>query len=543
MSSKIAIKQMVNQLLEELIDEKTRQQLGTSLEQHMEHEYEKKVEKRFMELKSEFNEIDINGDYLITIDELYAFFQKKNANIKKSEIQSLFEFGDRDKNSKITINEFVYMYILLEERLKLKRDILTEARDNLLVKLEKYKNKKQILIDDTYNINGVSDDNELRIKVLEATGLKSSQGAVNTQVILSLIDKFGNTISQQEGRHHYGEANPKFNENFNFFVQEYGNKIKGELIDPTNITTTGFGTFTIDSNELMDQLKHDNWYRLLSNNGSNGTIHVESSFIYDKVKYYEDLINKANQQLEKLNDTVVQISDLTDKFSQPFGLLYINKIQDLINQRIVVKSENEADYLANSRISVYSPDTKNVRGSSYSKFTPNDKEEEIYAGGNNKKLSVIHEEMSGPLINSNLINEIPTNNFETGISPYLNRLDKILPTNQTLLGKKCNQLIFIGCLVTLLSFFWKVDVYNLLLYVFGLAIIYNFMKINNRMATKKIFLYGLCFAIFFDVIWMFLPKQQGRTEGFTLSKVIMYGLNLLNMGIKCWLFYLITKDN
>lgn len=541
MSSKIAIKQMVNQLLDELIDEKTRQQLGTSIEQNMEHEYEKKLEKRFYELKSEFNEIDVNGDYLITIDELYAFFQKKNPNIKKSEIQSLFELSDRDKNSKITINEFVYMYVLLEERLKLKRDTLMEVRDNFLVKLEKYKNKKQILIDD--NINGKNDDNEIRIKILEANGLKSSQGAINSQILLSLIDKYENIISQQQGRQHYGESNPKFNENFTFYVQDYSNKIKCELIDPSNITKNGFGNFIINTEELMDQLKHDNWYKLINNNGTNGSIHVESSFIYDKVKYYEELINKSNEQIEKLNDTVMQISDLANKFSQPFGLLYLNKIQDIINQKIFVKSENAGDYLTNSKIFVYS-DSKNNRESNITKFTPNEKEEEIYGGITNKKLSIIHEEMSGPLINSNLINEVTNNNnFETGISPYFDKFDKFMPNNQSLLGKKCNQLIFIGSLVTLLSFFWKVDIYNLILYIFGLAIIYNFMKINNRMATKKIFIYGLIFAIFFDVIWMFLPKQKGRNEGFTLSKGMMYGLNLLNMAIKCWLVYLITKDN
>ena len=72
-------------------------------------------------------------------------------------------------------------------------------------------------------------------------------------------------------------------------------------------------------------------------------------------------------------------------------------------------------------------------------------------------------------------------------------LDKIMPNNQTLLGKKCNKLIFIRFLITLLSFFWKVDVYNLILFCKYFFIINNilhylsFLRLfeNIKLMNKK----------------------------------------------------------
>ena len=62
--------------------------------------------------------MDYNEDSYLSIDELYRFFATRDSNIRREEIEYLFELSDKDKNRKISINEFIYIYILLEEKLK-----------------------------------------------------------------------------------------------------------------------------------------------------------------------------------------------------------------------------------------------------------------------------------------------------------------------------------------------------------------------------------------------------------------------------------------
>ena len=134
MNSSRQIQEMVSNLFKELIDKRTIKKLGTSVEQHMSRDYQKKIEEKFIQLKNEFNSMDYNEDSFLSVDEIYNFFSSKNPNIRKEEIQTLFELSDTDKNKRLTINEFVYIYILLEEKLKMKKISLSEVKDSLQAK-------------------------------------------------------------------------------------------------------------------------------------------------------------------------------------------------------------------------------------------------------------------------------------------------------------------------------------------------------------------------------------------------------------------------
>ncbi len=135
------ISDLVSNLLKELIDKRTVKKLGTSIDQHMSFNYKKAIEAKFIQLKKEFNSIDYNEDSFLSIEEFYRFFASKNNNVKKEEIQCLFELADKDKNKKISLNEFIYIYILLEEKLKMKKESLKDVKDTLSSKLKIYQNK------------------------------------------------------------------------------------------------------------------------------------------------------------------------------------------------------------------------------------------------------------------------------------------------------------------------------------------------------------------------------------------------------------------
>ena len=119
------IKQKVSELIKELnkdIDYEDLRKAGTELELNMSRDYQLTLETRFTELKKEFNSLNNNENAFLSIDELYNYFSRKNQGVQKEDIQSLFDLTDHDRNNKVSINEFIYMYILLEEKIKLKKD-------------------------------------------------------------------------------------------------------------------------------------------------------------------------------------------------------------------------------------------------------------------------------------------------------------------------------------------------------------------------------------------------------------------------------------
>ena len=249
-NSSLEIKTMVSNLLKELIDKRTLKKLGTSIEQHMSRDYYKTIEAKFIQLKNEFNSIDYNEDSFLSIDELYQFFRSRYPQVKKEDIQSLFELSDKDQNKKLSIDEFVYIYILLEEKLKMKKESFKEVKDSLTSKIQLYQNKLKQYENEEYNSNGISNENELKIHLIEIINLKSLILTPKCKVVLNLMDKNGNIISEKETQLLSG-SNPKFNEQFSFQIKDHNCYIKCVLYDSDSlINDQGFGSFIIDLTNL-----------------------------------------------------------------------------------------------------------------------------------------------------------------------------------------------------------------------------------------------------------------------------------------------------
>ena len=126
------IRGLCNKIQNELISKQDREDFGTTIDETLGHDYEKFLMKHFERLKQEFNQIDINQDSDITFNELLSFFQQKNPNVTEEDLKKIFELFDRDQNEKITIEEFIYAYIKLEEQLKIKQSKLKNVRENLI---------------------------------------------------------------------------------------------------------------------------------------------------------------------------------------------------------------------------------------------------------------------------------------------------------------------------------------------------------------------------------------------------------------------------
>ena len=535
-NSSLEIKTMVSNLLKELIDKRTLKKLGTSIEQHMSRDYYKTIEAKFVKLKNEFNSIDYNEDSFLSIDELYNFFSSRYPNVKKEDIQSLFEISDKDKNKKLSINEFVYIYVLLEEKLKMKKESLKEVKDSLTSKIELYQNKLKQYENEELNINGISNESEVKVHLIEIKNLKSLIMTPKCKVVLNLMDKNGNIISEKESQLLSG-TNPKFNEKFSFQIKDYNCYIKCVLYDSDSlINDQGFGSFIIDFTTLYDQLTHELWYDIVGTS-NNSQAHISICLIYNNTKRYKDLLAKTSQQIDKLTQNIFQIDNLIEKLNEPYGLIIYNKIKEILDKKILNKSENVNEYLGSSRISVYT-DQRNTKFSyseSPNKFGQSYKEEDI----NNSKmriseLGIIPEEGDGNMINSNALRDERLST--EGFLP-----NQYFPKNSSFLGKKSNQLIIFGVITSILNLiFGRIDVVNLFLFIFGFMMIYNMFNVNGRLNTKKYFFYFLIAGIVLDIIWiLFLNKEDNSQTN--LFRVLVFGFSLFSMLIKIILCYLIKN--
>lgn len=531
------IQKMISNLVKELLDKRTVKKLGTSIEQHMSRNYHKIVEAKFIKLKNEFNLMDYNQDSLLSIEELHRFFISKYPNVQKEEIQSLFELSDKDKNKKLSINEFVYIYILLEEKLKIKKESLKGVKDSLTSKIEIYQNKLKQYENEEYNSEGISNESEIKLHIIEITNLKTLIMTPKCKVVICLMDKSGNIITEKETQLITGTSNPKFNEKFSFQIKDYECYFKCVLYDSDSlINDQGIGSFIIDLTNLNDQLTHEIWYDIMGST-NNSKAHISICFIYNYTKRYKDLISKTSQQIDKLTQNIFQIDNLIERLDEPYGLIKFNKIKEILDKKILSKSENVNEYLGSSRISVYA-DQRNSKFSyseSPNKFGQTYKEEDI----NNSKmriseLGIIPEEGDGTVVNSNLLRDERLST--EGFLP-----NRYFPKNSAFLGKKSNQMIIFGIIASILNLiFGKIDIINLILYIIGLMMIYNMFNINGKLNSKKYFFYCLIGGILLDIIWiLFLNKQENREA--TLFRALVFGLTLFSMLIKITLCYLIKN--
>ena len=522
--------QMVTKIINELksndINKEYLRKAGSEIE------LQKTIESKFVKLRKEFDTIDTNKDSSLSIEELYNFFASKNPSVKKEDIQSLFELSDIDKNQKLSLNEFVYIYILLEEKLKLQKENLNQIKNSLIRKLERYQDKLNDYEDEEFYPSGISKKNELNISIIQVFNL---QGMRRCKIILNLLNKSGQIMDEKETNSKEG-LNPKFDEIFSFHVLDDKYSVKCILSDPDTLISESHGYFIINLGDYLDQTRRENYGNIIGDENMAKVLY-SCSFTYNNKKKYSDLISKVGQQVDKITQNIFQLDNLIEKINEPFGLLHYNKIKEIQDKRILNPSENVNDELGISNISLYSSqrNSKFSNNESPIKIRNSHIQDELNRGKNRgERLDEIPEE-GGDAISSNLLrNEIKSTE---GYLP--DNYNGLFPKH-SILGKKSNQLLILGILISLASFiFGKFDVFNLLIYIFGLLMVYNVMNINGRFDTVRYYFYGLLIIIVFDTFWiLFLNRDQNSSS---LFRVIAFGLTIISLILKIMLSYLIKN--
>ena len=364
--------------------------------------------------------------------------------------------------------------------------------------------------------------------------MKNLQGMRKCKIILYLLNKSGQIVDEKETQSKKG-PNLEFNENFSFHVLDDKHCVKCVLSDSDTLINEGHGYFIINLGDYLDQTRKERSYGIIGDENL-AEVLVSCSFTYNNKKKYSDLISKVSQQVDKLTQNIFQIDNLIEKINEPYGLLYYNKIKEIQDKRILNTSENVNEFLGNSQISLYSSPRKSKLNynESPNKLKISDIQDELNKGKNMREgLDVIQEE-GGDISSKLLRNEIKSTE---GYLP--DNYNSYFPKH-SILGKKSNQLLILGIIISLASFiFGKFDVFNLLIYIFGLMMIYNVMNINGRFDTVRYYFYGLLIIIVFDTFWiLFLNRDQNSTS---LFRVIAFGLTIISLILKIMLSYLIKN--
>lgn len=526
------ISEIINNLKAEILNEENLLKAGTEFELNMDQDYQQTIGKKFINLRRQLNSLDIGNKDKFSIDDFYKFFSSKNPGVKKEDIKSLLELTDHQRNleNKITVNEFVSKYILLEEKIKLKKNDLSRITNQQRKKIEKYQDKLKEYEREEYFSQGISKQNEFSIEIIKIVNL---QGINRCKIILYLMNKSGEILDEKETR---TVADPKmeFKEIFSFQVTDDQCYIKCVLSDSDTLINEGHGYFIIELVDYFDQMRKEKDYDIIGEQ-NNAKIYVSCIFSFNNKKKYTDLISKVSQEIDSLNQIIFQLDTIIDKTNEPFGLIYYNKIKEIKDKNFLGKL-NVSEDLSNSRISIYSipRDTKKSNQESPYKMRYS-REDDITRTKIKEGLGSIPEEGSDAM-NSNLLkNEIKSTE---GYLPE--NFNRYIPKS-TFLGKKSTQLIIFGILVSLVSFLsGKFDVLNFVLFIFGLMMAYNVVNINGRLDTMRYFFYTLLIVIAFDTFWiLFLNREQNIESSFW--RIIVFGLTIVSIIIKIVLSYLIRN--
>ena len=355
----------------QLLDENLLQRYGTSLNVNMGREYQKYLDKKYAELKEEFEKIDMNSDDIISIEELTNFINTYSKETNKvydtKYAEKVFNLIDVDKNKQITIQEFIMSYIVLEEKLRLKKIKLQKLDDELKGMLTKYQKSMAENKGERLTSDGISDNATLFITLLEAKDLKPMDytGTSDPYVTFNVDGKKATSSYKPE------TLDPIWNEDFTFAIKNHSSVLKIEVWDRDTIGSDDYeGGVNLHLKDLAHQNKIDQWYNLNFNNdnSSNGQIHLRIQYIFSRYKYFTDLFDKTTAQIERIKLDIEELNRMFELFEKPYGIIIYGEVEDIVEKRILERSEDISAYMASNRRTVFASPRQNMKTSFADKF-------------------------------------------------------------------------------------------------------------------------------------------------------------------------------
>jgi hypothetical protein len=265
----------------------------------------------------------------------------------------ILQLLNKNPNEEITVDEFVQSYLLLEEKIRINNTKYEKAQDELTEEISRNQEGLEKMKDEFFLQNGLTDQSKLYVTVIEAKDLISDSliSDCNPSVTLS----FQNDV--QETKVKQSNTNPEWYESFKFAITEPSGALKLEVFDNALMGKKSIGLLSVDLTDLMDQKKRIQWYDLYNSSHVNcGKIYLKIQAIISFKQYYENEIETAKKEIaiiqnaSNLTNYYVSIMDEPEK---PFGLLFVEDLENLINNQQFQQVDELINILEKNKESIY----------------------------------------------------------------------------------------------------------------------------------------------------------------------------------------------
>lgn len=227
--------------------------------------------------------------------------------------------------------------MLLEEKLKIKKAKLTQDYQNIKPKITE--------IQDQIRKHKSSSTNlpiHLGITIFEASNIEGSE--IKEYYIQMNIENQTKTSSIVK----YNDGMPIWNENQlitlkqrnqNLYLELYSKSFQRELV----------GTLGIVLEELdIEQQPVEQTYNLSSPNKSNppvGSLRLKFHYVYNRAKYFENVLQKAQIQKTKLEEYLNILEPFDNYYQSPFGIIMSDQIKMILdfNRKTIFQKATELD--------------------------------------------------------------------------------------------------------------------------------------------------------------------------------------------------------
>jgi len=254
-------------------------------------------------------------------------------------------------NEDTTVSEFIEEFIFLEEKLKIDNKKYEKALDELSFKINKCQESLKNSQDEIELSDGLTNKSCLFITIIEARDLSLQNinliGDSKISVVLSFQGE------EQETNLVGGSNNPSWCESFKFKIIEPNGFLKIEVFENSNlIGKKSLGMLMIDLTDLKDQKKRINWFDLNNSNNNNincGSIYLKLNCILNFRHFYQGEIEIAENQI-RIFQNAVNITDyFVDNMNTPFGLLFSDNLENLINNQELKQADELWNYLESQK--------------------------------------------------------------------------------------------------------------------------------------------------------------------------------------------------
>ena len=267
----------------------------------------------------------------------------------QEEVIKILTLMKKDPNIDLTVSEFIEDYISLEEKLKIDNKKYEKALDELSLQINKCQESLKNSQDEIEISDGLTNKSSLFITVIEARDLIFENLNLIGDSTISVVLSFQG--EEQETNMVRANNSPSWCENFKFKVTEPNGLLRIEVFEHSNLMgKKSLGFISIDLNDLKDQKKRINWYDLNNNNNAMcGSIYLKLNCILNFRHFYQSEIELAENQI-RIFQNALNITDyFVDNMNSPFGLLFADNLETLINNQELKQADELWNYLESQK--------------------------------------------------------------------------------------------------------------------------------------------------------------------------------------------------